>query len=63
MTKKKPSPKKKPKPTIESLQKEIRSLKRTITSQRELTDYLRRLCQDIFRMYDEAQSASVKSQP
>lgn len=62
MPKKTSVQKKKPKPTIESLQKEIRSLKRIIAGQRELTDYLRRMCQDIFQMYDEALRNRPKNQ-
>lgn len=62
MPTKKSVQKKKPKPTIESLQKAIRSLKRTITGQRELTDFLRRQCQDFYRMYEDAQYNRPRNQ-
>jgi hypothetical protein len=53
----------KPKPTIASLQKEIRSLKRIISGQRQVMSYLERQCSDFFAMYETAESelASIRT--
>jgi predicted RNase H-like nuclease (RuvC/YqgF family) len=53
----------KPKPTIASLQKEIRSLKRIISGQRQVMSYLERQCSVFFAMCETADSelASIRT--